>query len=79
MAHDPVFFGLEAVGPYIEPLFHNDGHIFSRATIITYELVSRGGYTYLKSNPMGLKNDMAYGPVYLGFKICRALYRASIS
>ena len=28
MGHGPVYFGLKAVGPYIEPLFQNNGPIF---------------------------------------------------
>ena len=28
MDHGPVYFGLKAVGPYMEPPFHNIGQIF---------------------------------------------------
>ena len=28
MAHEPVYFGSKTVGPYMEPLFHNNGQIF---------------------------------------------------
>ena len=28
IAHGPDYLGLKAVGPYMEPLFHNNGQIF---------------------------------------------------
>ena len=64
MAHGPVYFGLKAVGPYIEPLFHDNGQIL-RATVFTSEFVPRCGYIQLKGNHMSFQKY--HGPChYMG-------------
>ena len=34
MAHGPEYLGLKAVGPSIQPLFHNNGQIFEELLLL---------------------------------------------
>ena len=45
MPHGPVYFGLKAVGPYIEPLFNDKGQIFEELLSLPLNL-HQGVVTY---------------------------------
>ena len=65
MAHGPDYLGLKAVGPYMEPLFHNNGQIFDE--LLSLHMNLRPEVAIYKWRAIILA-FMAHGPDYLGLK-----------
>ena len=65
MTHGPFYFGFKAVGPYMEPLFHNNGHMYEEILSLDMNL-SQGLVIYnQRAKIWAFKNAIAHGPVYM--------------
>ena len=65
MAHGPDYLGLKVVGPYMEPLFHNNGHMYEEIPSLDMNL-SQGLVIYNQRAAIwAFKNVIAHGPVYM--------------